>query len=238
MPPGALRLTARVFLAGVQVQTAAPPRTVVALGDSITDGNGATPDADRRWPDALAERLAPQGVGVLNAGISGGRLLRDGMGRSALARLPADVFAVPGVKAVLVLLGTNDIGWPGGPFAPREPAVGADEVIQGLRQLAAAARAHNVRIVAGTLTPFEHALAGTPLQGHHSERKEAVRQAVNAWIRSSGEFDAVLDFDRALRDPQHPARLAPAFDSGDHLHPGDAGYRAMAQLVDAAQLGL
>src|SRR5262249_47279229 len=106
------------------------------------------------------------------------------------------------------------------------------------RQLAAAARLHGVRIVVGTVTPFEHALAGTPLEGHYSPAKDAVRRALNEWLRSCGEFDAVVDFDRLLRDPAHPSQLAPAFDSGDHLHPGDAGYRAMAQAIDLSALGL
>ena len=237
LPARARRLTARAFLAGIQVQSPRPTATVVALGDSLTDGNGSTPDADRRWPDALAERLASRGVGVVNAGISGGRLLRDGMGRSALARMERDVFAVPGVRAVIVLLGTNDIGWPGGPFAPRERPATADELIQGFRQLTAAAHAHDVRIVVGTITPFEHALAGTPLEGHYSPAKDAVRNAVNDWIRGSGEFDAVVDFDALLRDPSRPSQLLPKFDSGDHLHPGDEGHRAMAEAIDLASLG-
>jgi lysophospholipase L1-like esterase len=222
----------RVYVSGLVVETPTPPTTVVALGDSITDGNGSTPGANTRWPDALAERLAPRGVGVLNAGISGGRLMKDGMGRAGLERAGRDAFAQPGVRAVIVLLGTNDIGWPGGPFAPQEPAMRAEDLIQGFRQLIAMARAHNVRIVAGTITPNERALEGTPLEGHHSPEKEKVRQAVNRWIRESGAFDAVVDFDALLRDPARPTRLKAAMDSGDHLHPGDAGYKAMAAAID------
>ena len=228
----ATTLSTRVFLSGVMVDGPQPPVTVVALGDSITDGNGATPDADARWPDALAERLAPRGVAVLNAGISGARLLSDGMGRSALARIGRDVFSRPGVRTVIVLLGTNDIGWPGGPFAPRESSVSIEAFTQGYRALAELARAHNVRLIAATLPPFERALQGTPLEGHHSPEKERLRQAVNRWIRESGSFDAVVDMDRVLHDPAHPSRLNPAFDSGDHLHPNDAGYRAMAAALD------
>ncbi len=236
LPANAKQLNSRLYVSAVLVETAQPPATVVALGDSLTDGNGATPGADTRWPDALAQRLAGRGVAVLNAGISGGRLLKDGMGRSALERLGRDVFAQPGVRALVVLLGVNDLGWPGGPFAPHERPASADDIIQGLRLLAQQAQAHNVRAIAGTIAPLEDALAGTPLQGHYSADKERVRQAVNQWIRGSGAFDAVLDFDLRLRDPARPSRLLPALDSGDHLHPGDAGYKAMADLVDLEQL--
>lgn len=225
-------LPVRAFVSGLLVQ--APPGTgsVVTLGDSITDGNGATPATDRRWPDALAERLAPRGTPVLNAGISGARLLKDGMGTSASARLAQEVFATPGVRAVIVLLGTNDIGWAGGPFAPAEAPATLEGLVAGYRQLIERARVHGVRVIGATIPPFEGALQGTPLEGHHSPAKDQVRQAVNAWIRTSGAFDAVVDFDATLRDPAHPTRLLPAFDSGDHLHPGDAGYRAMAAAVD------
>lgn len=229
---GATESPVRVFLSGLLVETAQPAAAVVALGDSITDGVGATPGADRRWPDVLAERLHSRGVASLNAGIAGARLLRDGMGVNAAARLARDVFSVPGLRSVIVLLGTNDLGWPGGPFAPQDRPVPPQELIDGLRQLIAQARAHNVRIVGATLTPFEGALQGTPLEGHYSPGKERARQAVNAWIRDSGEFDAVIDFDRILRDPARPARLRADLDSGDHLHPGDAGYRAMAEGID------
>ena len=232
LPTTASQWSTRVYVSGLVVETPVPPATVVALGDSITDGNGSTPGANTRWPDALAERLAPRGVGVLNAGISGGRLMKDGMGRAGLERAGRDVFAQPGVRAVIVLLGTNDIGWPGGPFAPQEPAMRAEELIQGFRQLIAMARAHNVRIVAGTITPNERGLEGTALEGHHSPEKDKVRQAVNRWIRESGAFDAVVDFDALLRDPARPIRLKAAMDSGDHLHPGDAGYKAMAAAID------
>lgn len=232
LPASATEWSTRVYVSGLVVQTAAPPAAVVTLGDSLTDGNGATPGAHARWPDALAERLAGQGVAVLNAGISGGRLLKDGMGRAGLTRAAQDVFAQPGVRTLVVLLGTNDIGWPGGPFAPGEPALRAEDLVQGYRQLIAMARTHNVRIVGGTIPPFGDALAGTPLAGHYSPGKDAVRQAVNRWIREAGAFDAVVDFDALLRDPARPSHLRAAMDSGDHLHPGDAGYRAMADAID------
>jgi lysophospholipase L1-like esterase len=236
---GAGELSTRAFLAAVSVERKRATAAVVALGDSITDGNGSTPSADRRWPDALADRLAARGVAVLNAGISGNRLLRDGMGHSGLARAARDVFGQREVRTLVVLLGTNDIGWPGGPFAPNEPAATPQELIEGFRQLIAQARTQRVRIVGATLPPFEGALAGTPLEGHHSPEKDATRQALNRWIRESREFDAVVDFDRLLRDPARPSRLASRYDSGDHLHPNDAGYRAMAELLDrSGALGL
>lgn len=232
LPATATQWTTRVYVSGLIVETPKVPTTVVALGDSLTDGNGSTLGANTRWPDALAERLAERGVGVLNAGISGGRLLKDGMGRAALERVGRDVFSQPGVRAVVVLLGTNDIGWPGGAFAPREPAVRAEEVIQGFRQLIEMAHAHNVRILGATIAPNEHGLEGTPLVGHHSPEKNKVRETVNRWIRESGAFDAVVDFDALLRDPARPIRMNSAMDSGDHLHPGDAGYAAMAAAID------
>lgn len=230
------RVGGRLFTAAVLVETAGSGRTVVALGDSITDGNGATPDTDRRWPDALAERLKPHGIGVANAGISGARLLRDGMGQGALARFQQDVLAQPGVTDVVVLLGINDIGWPGSPFAPDEGPVTLEALGAGYRQLLAAAHVRGVRVTVGTLPPFEGALEGTPYAGHYSPAKERLRVRLNAWIRSAGIFDAVVDFDAVLRDPANPRRLRPAFDSGDHLHPGDAGYRAMAAAIDIAPL--
>lgn len=232
-------LNTRAFLTAVTVERRRPAAAVVALGDSITDGNASTPSADRRWPDALAERLAARGIVVLNAGISGNRLLRDGMGQSGLARSARDVFGQREVRTLVVLLGTNDIGWPGGPFARKEPPVAPAELIDGFRQLIAHARTQQVRIVGATLPPFEGALAGTALEGHYSPEKDAARHVVNRWIRESGEFDAFVDFDQLLRDPARPSRLAPAYDSGDHLHPNDAGYRAMAELLDrSGVLGL
>lgn len=237
-PPDAPSYAARAFLTELRVESGHAPVAVVAIGDSITDGNGSTPGLDQRWPDHLARRLAARGVAVLNAGISGNRLLRDGMGRSALARFDRDVLSHPGVHAVIVLLGTNDIGWPGGPFAPNETPVQLQALTQGFEQLVAQAHAHNVRVIGATLPPFERALEGTPLEGHSSPQKEALRQALNAWIREAGAFDGVVDFDAVLRDPSHPARLNPEFDSGDHLHPGDAGYRAMAQAIDLKGLAL
>lgn len=233
---GGEKLATRAFLSAVLVESARAPVAVVALGDSITDGNGSTPGADHRWPDFLARRLAPRGIAVLNAGISGNRLLTPGMGESALARLERDVLQHPGVRAVVVLLGTNDIGWPGAAFAPNEALPPLSSLTDGLRQLIEQARVRGVRVIGGTLMPFEGALEGTPLEGHYSPEKEALRQQLNEWIRHAGAFDAVVDFDRLARDPSRPTRLRAAFDSGDHLHPGDKGYRAMADSIDLRAL--
>ena len=235
--PGAKEITGRAFLSAVQV--AGPTRrTVVALGDSITDGNGSTPDRNLRWPDQLAawassalHQECDEGMAVVNAGISGARLLSDGMGERAAARFAHDVLAQPGMDTVIVLLGINDVGWPGSAFAPDAPPATAAAMIAGYRHLIAAAHAQQVRIIGGTLMPFEGALHGTPFSGYHSPAKDAVRREVNEWIRNSGEFDAIVDFDLRLRDPAHPSRLHPDFDSGDHLHPSDAGYAEMARAV-------
>jgi len=217
-------LHGRALLSGIWVDTAAPTPALVVFGDSITDGNGSTPDADRRWPDYLAARLSKDGVAVVNAGISGARLLGDRMGVNAAARFEQDVLSQPGVHTAIVLMGINDIGWPQSIFAPQEAPMTASRMIAAYRQLIAQARARKVRIVGGTLLPFE----GTQIDGYYTPAKDALRRQVNQWIRESGEFDAVADFDALLRDPANPARMQPRFDSGDHLHPGDAGYEAMA----------
>jgi lysophospholipase L1-like esterase len=234
--PRSTRIEGRLFLSAVLVEAPKSARTIVAFGDSITDGNGSTPDADRRWPDFLAQRLARAGIAVANAGISGARLLKDGMGQNALARFEQDVLAQPGVSDVIVLLGTNDIGWPGSPFAPADRPVTFDELTAGYRQLAASAHARGIRITVGTLPPFEGALEGTPYAGHYSIAKDRMRGQLNQWLRTAGLFDAVVDFDEVLRDPAAPQRLRTGFDSGDHLHPGDAGYRAMADAIDIAAI--
>lgn len=194
---------------------------VVTLGDSITDGNNSTRNANHRWPDYLADRLSaapgPARLGVVNAGISSNRLLTSTWNPNALSRLDRDVFSVPGARAVVVLLGINDIG---GQPQHREP----EPIIAALRQVAVQAKAKGLRVVGGTLTPFSGS-------SNYTEELEGVRLAVNEFVRHGGAFDAVADFDAALRDPADPHRLRAEYDSGDHLHPKDAGYQAMAEAV-------
>ncbi|MDR3400823.1 MAG: SGNH/GDSL hydrolase family protein [Pandoraea sp.] len=228
--------TARPLLSGVLVEAPQATRTVAIIGDSITDGATASLDKDRRWPDFLAARLAPYGVGVINAGISGGRLLSDGMGVNALARIDRDVLSQPGVRSVVVMLGINDIAWPGTAFEPTRARPTLAALVAGYRQLIEQAHSRRIRVIGATLTPFEGALPGTPLDNYYQPDKDALRQQVNAWIRHGGAFDAVVDFDAALRDPAHPTRIGALFDSGDHLHPGDEGNRAMAETVDLEAL--
>lgn len=225
-------LDIRLFLTGILVDAVEDSRAVVAFGDSITDGNASTLNANHRWPDFLARRLTNDNVAVLNAGISGARLLHSRMGENALARFERDVLSQPEVESVIVLMGINDIGWPQTPLKPAEDLPTADDLIAAYRQLIARAHIHDVRIIGATLTPFEGALRDTPMQGYYNAEKEQLRQTVNEWIRTSGEFDAVIDFDAVTRDPEHPTRLHPDYDSGDHLHPSDEGYEAMAEAVD------
>lgn len=222
---------ARILLTDVLVDTP-NEGSVIVIGDSITDGNGATLDADTRWSDFLAERLAPHRIAVLNAGISGGRLLQDQMGVNVAARLQRDVFSQPGVKAMVLLIGINDISWPGTVFAPDQMRPTLEQITAGYRQVIELARANNIRLIGATLPPFEGALSGTTLEDYYHKDKDTLRNEVNQWIRESGAFDAIVDFDAVLRDPEHTARLNPTFDSGDHLHPGDEGNRAMAEAID------
>ena len=227
---------ARILLSAVSVEPKQQAALVVALGDSITDGNGVTQDSNQRWPDRLAERLALRNVAVVNAGVSGAHLLGDRMGVNALARFDRDVLAQPGIKAAILLIGINDIAWPGTPFAPDDKLPSLDTLIAAYRQLIARAHTRGVRLVGATLTPFEGALSGTPNESYYSAEKDRLRQELNAWIRRSGEFDALIDFDAMARDEGHPTRFLASIDSGDHLHPGDAGSRAMADAIDLEAL--
>jgi lysophospholipase L1-like esterase len=224
--PVAAQLRSYFYLAAVDVRAGGVAGAIVALGDSITDGTGSTPGAGRTWPDNLARRLArarPGELSVINMAIGGNRLLHPLTGPSGLARSDRDVFAIPGARFLLVLEGINDIaGWPEHP----EEDVSAEDVIGALRQLVIRAHAHGLRAIGGTITPTHGC---TDCGG---SKGEASRQVVNAWIRKGGEFDAVVDFDRAVRDPMDPERLLAAFDCGDHLHLTDAGYAAMANAID------
>ena len=229
-------LTRWPFLSGVDV-AAAGAGAVVAFGDSITDGANSTAGANHRWPDLLAARLQQRAdlrtLGVLNEGIIGNRILHPTeaqsgnlFGPAGLARFDRDVLAQAGVQFAIVLLGINDIGHPGA-NAPTSDEVSAEEIEAGYRQFIERAHARGIRIFGGTLMPFED----TTIPNFYSPAKEAKRQAVNRWIRASGAFDAVIDFDKAVRDPARPARMLPAYDSGDHLHPNDAGMAAMAGAI-------
>jgi lysophospholipase L1-like esterase len=234
-------ITSRIFLSEIMVDAPPDARAVVTFGDSITDGATSTVDANHRWPDFLAERLneAYARVAVINQGISGARVLRDRMGDNALARFDRDVLSHPRADTVVLMMGINDIGWPGTILVPKgEPAPTAEDIIAGYRQLIARAHAHDMRILGATLTPFEDTFRGNPLFGYYNEEKEAKRQAVNQWIRTSGAFDGVIDFDAATRDPSNPKHIRADFDSGDHLHPQDTGYEAMADSIDLELLGV
>lgn len=217
------RTTAWHYVSGVDVRSSTLRGSVVALGDSITDGANSTWGANLRWPDQLADRVNTR-MGVLNAGISGNRLLLDGTsaGPNALARLNRDVLTQSGVRTVIVFEGINDIQQ-----TPHE--TDPQKIIAALKQIAARAHDRGLRVVGATITPFKGWYS-------YTEELEAVRQAVNAFIRTSADFDAVVDFDAVIRDPADPQRIKPDYDQGDHLHPGDKGFEAMAKAVDTATL--
>jgi lysophospholipase L1-like esterase len=233
------------WLADVEVWASAQVAATVAFGDSITDGVGAKQGEYTDWPDLLAKRLLAEKdlpeLAVVNEGIGGNRILHDGAGVNALARFDRDVLAQPGVANVIVLEGINDIGWPH--MKPRkEPngeelkempflhqLVSTQDLIMGFRQIIDRAHEHGIRVLAGTLTPYEGA-------DYYSDDGEATRQEVNRWIRTSGTFDGVIDFDAAVRDPNHLTKFLDRYDSGDHLHPSAAGYQAMADAVNLSDL--
>jgi lysophospholipase L1-like esterase len=222
------------FLTNVDVAATPDAAAIVTFGDSITDGAVSTPNTDRSWPSFLARRLAAAGganIAVLNQGISGNRLLRDGAGVNALARFDRDVLAQPGVKWLMILEGINDIGLGLRTGAAASDTVGADDLIAALKQLIERAHEHGIKVIGGTLTPFEGA-------AYYSEAGETVRETVNQWIKTPGVFDAVVDFDAATRDPEHPKQFRAGFNNGDHLHPNDAGYQAMADAIDLSVFGL
>jgi lysophospholipase L1-like esterase len=223
-----VKMASWFFLSGVDVQPTAPhAAAVVAYGDSITDGAWVTENSNHRWPDDLAVRLhddpATAALSVLDEGIGGNCVLIHCVGPNALARFDRDVLALPGVKYVIVLESINDIG---ALHVPNQPDYNltAQDLEQGLIQLVARAHEHSIKVFGATLTPFKGAV-------YYTDRGEQVRETVNSWIRTSGVFDGVVDFDKATRNPADPLTYLPAYDSHDHLHPGDAGYAAMANAI-------
>jgi lysophospholipase L1-like esterase len=228
--PGATTTSSWFFLGRVDVVAPDRAGALVTLGDSITDGFNSTPDTNNRWPDHLAKRLIAAGgsVGVLNLGIDGNRVLMDGAGVSALARFDRDVLAQAGVTHVFVLEGINDLGIVA--LFKDGPRPTTEELIAGHRQLILRARARGLRVLASTLLPYE----GTTFPGYWTPEGETIRQAFNQWLRTGKEYDGIVDFDAVIRDPSAPTKMLPKFDSGDHLHPSDAGYQAMAEAFNLA----
>ena len=250
--PVAKTIASWPFLTGVDVAASPRGSAIAAFGSSTTDGDGSTKDANRRWPDVLAERLQKRSdgsaeLGVLNEGIIGNRLLHDSprpasnpfgpvLGQAGLTRFDRDVLAQSGVKFVLVCLGVNDILFPEFPFTPSTETVTAGNIIAGYRQLITRARKKAIRVIGTTIPPFEDAtFTGAGLNvAFYTPERERTRHAVNEWIRHSGQFDAVVDFDQVLRDPARPTRLLPAYDAEDHLHVNDAGNVAQGNAIPLA----
>ncbi|WP_428149845.1 SGNH/GDSL hydrolase family protein [Brevundimonas sp.] len=225
IPADASPMRLGALTTAVEVETDTPVNVIVAFGDSITEGTGSLPSGPGGWPERLARRMVAADApwAVINAGIGGNRLLYQGSGPSGLQRLDSDALAVSGARCLILLEGINDLGRPARPEYAHE-AITAADLIAGYRQVLARAHAAGFRVVLATLPPFEGA-------NYFTATGETIRQAANAWIRTSGEPDAVIDFDAAVRDPEHPQRLLAANDSGDRLHPSDAGYAAMAEAI-------
>ena len=219
------------FLSGVQVLAPANTGLIVAFGDSITDGATSTNDANASWPSVLARRLHDAGatnLAVVNEGISGNRVLADGAGVSVLARFERDVLAQPGIKYLIFMEAINDIGQTSRAGAT---PVTTEEIVAIYKQMIERAHMRGIKVIGATLTPYEGA-------NYYSEGGEVTRAADNQWIRTSSSLDGVLDFDKVTRDPEHPRQLLPAFNIRDHLHPNDAGYKAMAQSIDLSLFGV
>lgn len=235
--PSATKVTRYSIVTAIDVSSPKPVRVVAAFGDSITDGFGSKIDSLHNWPSLLARKLQAlnsdtRAFSVLNAGISGNRLLNDQVGPSGLSRFQRDVLERSGTTDVIILIGINDIGYQvlsGHPFnlIPESQVVSSDAIIAGMKQLLFAADTKGVNVVLGTILPFKNA-------GYYNAATEAKRQSVNAWIRSNASTRRVIDFDRVMGSPSDPLALNPAFDSGDHLHPNDAGYMAMADAIDVS----
>lgn len=228
--PEAVQVDRWYILNGIDVLTDTSLGAVAVLGDSITDGRGSTTNQNRRWPDFLAERLLQRNpeIGVLNLGVGGNRVLQDGLGPNALARLDRDVFAQSRVRWLIVLEGINDIGT-AELEDPAEVSDLVDQLTAAYEQIIERARSQDIRVFGATLLPFEGSF-------YFTSEREAVRQAVNEWIRTNGRFDGFIDFDRATRDPAAPGYLRSDLDSGDHLHPSDLGYRTIAESIELDRL--
>jgi lysophospholipase L1-like esterase len=219
------------FLCGVDVVAPKETLGIVAVGDSLTDANISTHDGHHSWPSQLARRLTARGgrpIAVMNQGLGGNRILHDVRGDSGLRRFDRDVVAQPGVTHAVIMLGTNDLR---NRSAKPEEEVNAAQMIAGLKQIALRGQSAGIKTIGCTLTPFWNE---TFLPGAWNPRREAVREAVNAWLREAGAFDAIVDFDQALRDPENKLRMLPKYDCGDHLHPSDLGYRTMGDAIDLA----
>lgn len=252
--PVAKKISMWPFLTGVDVEASSRGAAIVAFGSSLTDGDGTDSDSNGRWPDVLAERLQKSAdgkaeLGILNEGIIGNRLLNDSpvqaaggrfgsvLGQAGLTRFERDVLAQSGVKYVLVGLGINDIAFPAS-LTPATESINAESIIAGYRQLITRAHRKGIRIIGTTNPPFENSFLdlgpSAPPITFYIPEKERAREKVNSWILSSGEFDGVVDLDAVLRDPSHPTRLLPSYDSGDHLHPNNAGSRAEGDAIPMA----
>lgn len=226
----------RLFLSGIMTNAGPSSSAVVFLADSITDGFCSTVDTNNRWPDHVAERLQAEGhpdVAVVNEAYSGDRVLRNGMGTNALSRFDTSILSHPRVSTVVMMMGINDIGWPGeGSFTPTDHEPTAEDLEQGYTQIIDRAHQHGLKFVAVTLTPFIDTFKGTPFSNYYTPEKEKIRVEVNQWMRANKSADGLIDFDQVLNDPANPGHLQAAYDCGDHLHPNDAGYQAMAKAVD------
>ena len=233
-------IVARILLSEILVDRPANARAIVTFGDSITDGDSSTVDANHRWPDVLARRLVDAGgppVAILNQGISGARILTDRMGVNALARFDRDVLRHRHADTVILMMGINDIGWPDSILEPDRPGSFGRRRHRRLQAThcprTSSQDAHHRRDVDALRRDIQR----SPLEGYYNADKEKKRQAINKWIRESGAFDGVLDFDAVVRNPSRPSYIQAIYDRGDHLHPNDAGYKAMAESIDLKLLG-
>jgi lysophospholipase L1-like esterase len=230
----------RLFLSRILTTAKPGSSAIVFFGDSITDGACSTADKNNRWPDHIAERLQAEGypdVAVVNEAYSGDRVLTNGMGTNALSRFDMSVLSHPRVSTVVMMMGINDIGWPGKDSqTPSDPEPTAEDIIAGYKQIIQRAHDHGLRFVGVTLTPFVDTFKGTPGFGYYTPEKEQIREAVNDWIRTNKTADGLIDFDKVLEDPSNPKHINPAYNCGDNLHPNDKGYEAMGKAVDLSVL--